>query len=35
VERLYDALGWRVIDLNEEPINDLLSLLSWFFREIE
>jgi len=28
VERLYDALGWRVIDLNEEPINDLLSLLS-------
>lgn len=28
VERLYNALGWRVIDLNEEPINDLLGLLS-------
>ena len=28
VERLYRALGWKLIDLNEEPINDLLSLLS-------
>jgi len=28
VERLYDALGWRVVDLQEEPVNDLLALLS-------
>ena len=28
VERLYDALGWRVVDLEEEPVNDLLTMLS-------
>jgi len=28
VERLYNALNWKVVDLNEEQANDLFSLLS-------
>lgn len=28
IERLYDALGWTAVDLDEEPVNNLLDLLS-------
>ena len=28
IKRLYDALNWRVVNLKEEPVNDLLLLLS-------